>query len=190
MFKLNTPARYGLRCMIALSQLDDARNGPISLERVARYAGVSKRYLEQLALQLKRAGLVESFSGRRGGYRLARPDGEIRLLDIFDATIGPISLVACVADPECCDRRDGCPIRPTYVLLNERINEMLASIRLSDVCQLAPPAALAPRIQDSGESLRPLDELLPGFPPCPATCGRQEGATPNGPETTSKKNIH
>lgn len=130
--KLSTRARYGLSCMISIARLSDESH-PVSLKRVADSTGVSRRYLEQLALPLKAAGLLHGVSGRGGGYRLARDAGTIRLREIVEATIGPISIVDCVADPGLCERAESCENRLIYLLINDRICEVLDEYTLADL---------------------------------------------------------
>lgn len=130
--KLSTRARYGLSCMIAIARLSD-EDAPVSLKRVAESTGVSRRYLEQLALPLKAAGLLHSVSGRHGGYLLARNAEAIRLREIVEATIGPISIVDCVADPDLCERADSCENRLIYLLINDRICKVLDEYKLADL---------------------------------------------------------
>lgn len=72
--------------MVALSDiaLQDAST-LVSLGDIARRQDVSLAYLEQLFVKLRRSGLVESVRGPGGGYRLARPASEIRVLDVLSA---------------------------------------------------------------------------------------------------------
>ncbi len=81
--KLSTKGRYA---MIALTDL--ALKGPdklVSLSEIAERQDISLAYLEQLFVKLRRAEIVESVRGPGGGYRLARPVGEIRIADILAA---------------------------------------------------------------------------------------------------------
>ncbi|AVO39216.1 Rrf2 family transcriptional regulator [Pukyongiella litopenaei] len=81
--KLSTKGRYA---MVALADiaLQDA-DGLVSLGEIAQRQDISLPYLEQLFVKLRRAGLVESVRGPGGGYRLARPAAEIRVVDILSA---------------------------------------------------------------------------------------------------------
>jgi Rrf2 family protein len=130
--KLSTRARYALSCMIAVARLSEEET-PVSLERVAKTTRVSRRYLEQLVLPLKNQRLLHSVSGRRGGYRLARDAGDIRLREIVEAAIGPISIVDCVAAPGVCEKAEACENRLLYLLVNARICEVLDEYRLADL---------------------------------------------------------
>ena len=81
--KLSTKGRYA---MIALTDL--AAQGPerlVSLSEIAERQDISLAYLEQLFVKLRRADIVDSVRGPGGGYRLARPVGEIRISEILAA---------------------------------------------------------------------------------------------------------
>ena len=132
--KLSTRARYAIRAMVAVARLSPA-DQPISLERVARGTRVSKGYLEQLAISLKRAGLVRGVAGRNGGYLLARPAEEMLIGEIVEAAIGPINIVDCVQEPEICMKSDCCECRNLYSLVNNRIRDTFNSLTLADMAE-------------------------------------------------------
>jgi Rrf2 family protein len=117
--------------------LDVARNGgeetPVSLATVSERTGISRGYLEQLALGLRNARLVRGVAGRYGGYRLAEPASQITVGQIVEAAIGPICLVDCLEDPMTCPRAEFCECRIVYALINERIAEVLREYTLADL---------------------------------------------------------
>lgn len=81
--KLSTKGRYA---MVALADLAlEAKDGLVSLGEISKRQDISLPYLEQLFVKLRRAGLVESVRGPGGGYRLARPTADIRVVDILGA---------------------------------------------------------------------------------------------------------
>jgi len=87
--KLSTKGRYA---MVALTDLAMQSNGRLSpLSDVSRRQDISLPYLEQLFVKLRRAGLVESVRGPGGGYRLARPASDIRVVEIFAAVDETVS---------------------------------------------------------------------------------------------------
>lgn len=108
---------------------------PVHLSEIARRNKLSKGYLEQLVVSLKNAQLIRSFSGRSGGYRLVKPAEQITLLEIFEATVGPINVVECVSHPEECLRSDYCECRILWELLNRRITQVLADYSLKDLSE-------------------------------------------------------
>jgi Rrf2 family protein len=120
-----------------LMMLDLARNEtdekPVSLGAIAERTGLSRGYLEQLALPLRTARLLRGISGRYGGYRLARPPGEISVGQIVEAVIGPLCIVACLEDPDGCARTSACECRLLFALINHRVSEELQRCTLSDL---------------------------------------------------------
>lgn len=130
--KLSTRARYALRMMLDIAHHDETGK-PVSLATVAKRTGLSRGYLEQLALALRNASLVRGISGRYGGYRLSRSPSEISIGDIVEATIGPVNIVDCLADPDSCIRVSDCECRMVYALINQRIAEVLRSFNLADL---------------------------------------------------------
>jgi len=117
--------------------LDVARNGddgtPVSLAAVSERTGISRGYLEQLALGLRNSRLVRGVAGRYGGYKLAEPPAQITIGQIVEATIGPICLVDCLEDPATCPRAEFCECRVVYELINDRIAEVLNEYTLADL---------------------------------------------------------
>jgi Rrf2 family protein len=128
--KLSTRGKYGLYAMYYLARHRD--DGPQSLQNIAS-VGIPKQYLEQLLGNLRRAGLVGSVRGAQGGYRIARPPGEITVLDVIDAMEGPLELSDCMADEGVCDRSLECPVRRVWHRLTDSINRELAGITLDDM---------------------------------------------------------
>jgi Rrf2 family protein len=71
-------------------------NSPITIHELAKRADVPIKFLEQILLDLKRGGFVESRRGKIGGYLLARPPSKIKLGEVVRFIDGPIEPVACV----------------------------------------------------------------------------------------------
>lgn len=87
--KLSTKGRYA---MVALADIAlQPTHTLVSLGELSRRQDVSLPYLEQLFVKLRRAGLVESVRGPGGGYRLAKPASEIRVVDILGAVDETVS---------------------------------------------------------------------------------------------------
>ncbi len=92
---LSQKARYALRAMLVLA--GGAPYAPRQTSDLATEATVPRKFLEQILLDLKRAGLVRSIRGRAGGYALARPAGEIHFAEILRAIDGPLALTPCAS---------------------------------------------------------------------------------------------
>jgi len=130
--KLSTRGRYALRMMLDLAK-NAGGEKPVSLTSVAERTGLSRGYLEQLALALRTAKLLRGVSGRNGGYKLSRPAEKIKVGEIIEATIGPICLVECLDEPTSCMQTETCECRVVYSLINHRISEVLHSYTLADL---------------------------------------------------------
>lgn len=131
--KFSTKGRYGLRAMLEMAV--NRGQGPVALHAIARNQGISERYLEQLFIPLKRAGLVKSIRGSQGGYVLKRDPKDITVGDIIRILEGPISPVECVneEDPEKCSREARCVTRKIWTEVRESINGILDSYTLADL---------------------------------------------------------
>ncbi len=91
--RLTTKSRYGTRLVLDLAIY--AKKGPVPLGDVAKRQNISLKYLEQLILKLKKAGLVESQRGPYGGHMLAKPPNEITIGDIVRILEGSAAITDC-----------------------------------------------------------------------------------------------
>jgi Rrf2 family protein len=106
---------------------------PVLLKDIACRQAVSEKYLSQIVIPLRSAGLVQSVRGAHGGYKLADKPDNITLRDIVGALDGEIFLVDCVSDMKNCSRVSICPTRDIWSLLGRKINDTLQAITLSDL---------------------------------------------------------
>ncbi len=130
--KLSSRARHAVRLMLEVSRLGDGER-PVQLSEIASATGLSRRFLEQLAIALKSHNLVKGVCGRNGGYLLARPAEDISIGDVLTAVLGPINLAVCAEDKALCMASDFCECRMIWVLLRERINALLNEYSISDL---------------------------------------------------------
>lgn len=147
--KMSTRARYALRLMIDLAD-QDRSEGPTRLQDIAKRQNISRRYLEQLAINLKNANLLLVTCGRGGGYRLRAPADQIRVLDVVQATIGPINIVDCVDHAVSCSRSPKCPSRVMWVELNRHIKKVLGDYTLADLSEFCASGRLPLPELDAG----------------------------------------
>ena len=128
--KLSTRTRYGVRLMLALARIYG--QGSIFLKDVAKGEEISEKYLSQIIIPLRGAGLVNSNRGVHGGYTLARSPAEITLRQIVEPLEGDC-LVDCVNNPAACERVLTCPSRDVWTLLGGKISETLDGITLEQL---------------------------------------------------------
>jgi len=128
--------------MVALARAYGA--GPLPLSGIAAQENLSPAYLEQLMMQLRRAGLVEGSRGAHGGYILAHEPSAVTVGQVVRALEGPVDLVECaseVEDPNCCEKENDCPSRLVWQRMKESIAQVLDSTTLADLCRAGKPLA-------------------------------------------------
>jgi len=130
--KFSTRARYGLRMMVELARLLQ-HDHLVQLKRIAKITGLSNNYLGQLAILLRDNGLIIGVSGKKGGYRLAKPPEEITLREIIRAVHGPIFATDCVLHPDLCLNAEFCEARTVWALLSHKMQEVLDELTLADI---------------------------------------------------------
>jgi len=107
--------------------------GTIELREIAEKEDISPKYLEQVIVPLRTAGLVKSVRGSKGGYTLAKPPSNISLREIFEVLEGPVNLVDCLADPEACQRTSACVTREIWKEVSDVIDKVFSSITLEEM---------------------------------------------------------
>ena len=147
MIRPSTRARYALRAMIELALHEDA--GPMLLRDVAHAQRISPKYLEQLVIPLRRAGLLQAERGPHGGYELAKPAAEIAAGEIIEAVEGPLDLLDCVRSAQACDRSRTCAAQRLWSRASQAMNDVLYGTTLADLRQeqLAAQRETAPCYQ-------------------------------------------
>ena len=109
--KLSTRAHYGLRAVVAIAKL--AKNGePVSVNDIATSEGLSDTYLEQLVSKLRRAGILRSYRGARGGYELVKDPDSITVTEVLEAAGEKLVFPECTTEEGCVRAKDSgamCP---------------------------------------------------------------------------------
>ncbi len=131
--KLSTKGRYGTQVMLDLALHHG--EGRILLKDIARRQGISGNYLEHLMPPLKAAKLVNSSRGAHGGYTLAKPPDQVKLIDIIQALEGSLAPAECVLTPRVCRRAQSCVTRDVWAEMKEAIDKVLKSTTLQDLVE-------------------------------------------------------
>jgi Rrf2 family protein len=132
--RITTWGEYGLLVSVNLARR--AGGGPVAARELAEHEKLPHDYVEQILLRLRRAGLVASVRGAKGGYHLARAPHTITVKDVMDASEHITFEVNCDLHPVNqlrCSPEASCSLRPVWRMLEQRINELLSSISLADL---------------------------------------------------------
>lgn len=132
--RITTWGEYGL--IVSLHLAKRAGEGPVAARELSDQERLPHDYVEQILLRLRRAGLVESARGAKGGYSLARDPQTVTVKDVVEASEHVTFEVNCdlhPVDPARCSPDASCSIRPVWRMLERRINELLSGITLADL---------------------------------------------------------
>lgn len=136
--RITTWTEYSLIIALHLTRRSAAGGTPIAAREIAEQERLPGDYVEQILLRLRRAGLVESVRGARGGYTLGRDPSAITVRDIMTASEHQTFEVNCATHPvdeERCAPTSGCTIRPVWKALQQRVDDLLGSITLAHLAQ-------------------------------------------------------
>lgn len=132
--RITTLAEYGVICALHLAKRTES--GPVNGREIARLERLPADYVEQILLRLRRAGVITSTRGARGGYVLARPPSEISIRDVVHASELETFDLHCVSHPveeDRCSASHNCSIRPVWQMLQGKIDDVLQSVSLADL---------------------------------------------------------
>ena len=134
--RITTWAEYGLICALHLARRSGT--GPATGRDIAARERLPADYVEQILLRMRRAGIVNSTRGARGGYVLARSAETVSVRDVIQASELTTFDLHCVSHPvdsTRCAEAENCSIRPVWMLLQQRIDEVLEGVKLSDLLE-------------------------------------------------------
>jgi Rrf2 family transcriptional regulator, iron-sulfur cluster assembly transcription factor len=129
--QLTTRSRYGLRMLLDIAL--HGGDGPVRIQDIASRRKISVKYLEQLIRELKKAGLIISKRGPRGGHVLAVSPEDIRVGDVVRTLEGRIALTECVENGDACPISDDCLTREIWTRATNTMFRELDSIKLSEL---------------------------------------------------------
>jgi Rrf2 family protein len=129
--KLSNKGRYGVRAIFDIAFHNDGR--ATQIKDIAERQEIPARFLEQIFQDLKRAGLVSSRRGPRGGYALARPASEIRLGDIVRALEGAIELAPSESDAG--DATSRAVTDEAFADVSRRIEACFDAVTIEALCE-------------------------------------------------------
>lgn len=157
-----------LRAAVSLARRYPA-GGRATLRQVAEETGVSRTFAPQILRDLVRSGLASSTAGAHGGYRLARPPGEVRLLEVVEAGEGSMLVAGCVQGTRPCTDGAACAWHEAWTAARARLRSSLEATSLAELAghDPGPGAGACP--------------LHPGPPAPPGAAPRPGARAPGAP---------
>lgn len=133
MIKLTKQAEYAISLLQALAE--QGEGALLSLKQFSTHSSISFQVLQRVAQRLRRAGLIDSVQGAKGGYKLAKPMTDIHLKAIIDAVDGNVGVAPCVSGDSICEREATCSTKPTISALNTKMIQLLEQTTLETFSQ-------------------------------------------------------
>ncbi|MEW5984739.1 MAG: Rrf2 family transcriptional regulator [Acidobacteriota bacterium] len=147
---LSAKAKYGMKALLSLAM--ELQPRPVLGSDLAEREQIPKKFLEQILLELKHRGLVQTKRGRHGGYVLTRKPSDITVGEVIRALDGPIAPIPCVSQTayvKCDECRDEstCGIRLVMKQVRDAMARILDTTTLADVARMIA-AASTPIVQE------------------------------------------
>ena len=125
---ISQKAKYAMRALVMLAAADSAV--PLSITDIANEQRIPKKFLEQILLELKRHGIVESRRGKVGGYLMLRKPEEVTYGEVLRLIDGPLALLPClskIAYKKCEDCQDEatCEVRHVFASVADATRQLL-----------------------------------------------------------------
>jgi Rrf2 family protein len=143
--RVSAKADYAVRAAIELAAAGD---GPVKGERIAQAQEIPLKFLENILIDLRHAGLVRSQRGAEGGYWLARPAEEITIAEVIRSVEGPIANVRGQGPQDVAYVGSAERLQDVWIAVRANLRSVLEEVTLADVARGDLPASVEALVQD------------------------------------------
>lgn len=144
--RISAKADYAVRAAVELAVA--APDHPVKGEHVASAQAIPIKFLENILVDLRQAGIVQSRRGPDGGYWLARPPAQITVADVIRASDGPLASVRGEKPEDLAYDGAAAELRHVWVALRSSMREVLEQVTLDDLAKGSLPAPVLERTRD------------------------------------------
>jgi FeS assembly SUF system regulator len=134
MLRISKLTDYAILLMVELTRERETLSAHALADRIHVEVPTAGKVLKQLAT----AGLVDSFRGANGGYRVNKPAGEISVAEVIAAIEGPIAMTECSAEPGLCSVEDSCNLRGNWQRISVAVSRALEEVSLAEMSAPLP----------------------------------------------------
>ncbi|RJP75143.1 MAG: Rrf2 family transcriptional regulator [Candidatus Abyssobacteria bacterium SURF_17] len=140
--KISAKGDYACRALLELA-LNHGSGSPVHVTEIAERQGIPRKYLVQILVMLKGAGLVKSKRGIEGGYLLSRAPSEITLGEVVRIVDGPLLPLKCSDEDTSttCERKPICGFHPIWEEVRGSISHIVDNLTYEDICKRTREAA-------------------------------------------------
>ena len=123
--KISKKTDYALRALFTIAEV--SKEGTISIRELSESVDIPRRFLENIMLEMNKAGWVKSIPGRNGGYTLARDANEITLGEVIRYFEGMVAMITCVSvsNYEPCSQEGKCYFRRVFLNIRNLTAQIL-----------------------------------------------------------------
>jgi FeS assembly SUF system regulator len=142
MLRISKLTDYAILLMVELTREGEMLSAHALADRIHVEITTAGKVLKQLAS----AGLVESFRGATGGYRVNKPAADISVAEVIAAIEGPIAITECSVEPGLCQVEDNCNLRGNWQRISIAVARALEDVSLAEMSAPVPHSRSALRI--------------------------------------------
>jgi len=146
--RISAKADYAVRAAVELAVA--APDRPVDLEHVASAQAIPIKFLENILVDLRQAGIVHSRRGPDGGYWLARPPAQVTVADVIRASDGPLASVRGEKPEDLAYDGAAAELRHVWVALRSSMREVLEQVTLADIAERTLPREVTERTTEPG----------------------------------------
>lgn len=122
---------YAVRALIYLA--DNKNEGIVSVPELVDELGITRPFLRKIMQLLAKAGVIESYKGNKGGFRLIKKPDDVYLIDLVEIFQGNFSLNECILNKDICPNKGNCILKDRVDDIEEKVRVELKSIDLSSL---------------------------------------------------------
>lgn len=127
---ISAKSRYAVRALVELAQHNDGQ--PVPIADIASRRGIPLQFLEQLFSNLRKAGILNSHRGVRGGFSFKKLPEDVSVLDVVEVLDGNVAPSACTAGTPC-DKIDRCVVRDVWTDVKINMEGVLGAANIADL---------------------------------------------------------
>jgi Rrf2 family protein len=144
--RISAKADYAVRAAVELAASEESQ--PVKGEQVAQAQSIPLKFLENILVDLRLAGIVNSRRGPEGGYWLARPAEEVSVADVIRAADGPLASVRGEKPEELAYDGAATGLREVWIALRASLREVLEHVSIAEVAEGKLPRDVLSRTSD------------------------------------------
>ncbi len=144
--RISAKADYAVRAAVELAAAADEK--PVKAERIATAQGIPLNFLENILGELRHSGIVRSHRGADGGFRLAKPPGEIAIADVIRAVEGPLASVRGGPPEEAAYPGASASLPRVWIAVRANLRSVVEHVTVADVASGRLPKSIDKLAED------------------------------------------